>query len=309
MQDGDPVSIEEIHERIDDIDEYDENYGNFVPKRRWQIRVTTSTPEGRIIRPERIFDWPYEWPAIIHCQNLPSANTLNGTSDLEEDLINLQISINFVLSNLMKIIRYHAHPRTWGSGFEADAIKVAVDETVVFTDPEASLHYLELTGDNIGSSVDYFKRLKEAFHQIARVPEVSAGQLDNIGNISGLAMNVLYQPLVEKTETKRSLYGPMLEEISMRLLEMKFGSRKPVQITWPELLPRDPLQERQYLLIDKSFGASNRTILTKLNYDWEREKARKSIEPQEDVITQNHGIPDPTAAQTADNSRTNYNGT
>ncbi|MBK9497204.1 MAG: phage portal protein [Xanthomonadales bacterium] len=62
-------------------------------------------------------EWPYSFPPICHWQNLPDAESLYGDSDITEDMIVIQDAINFVASNVQRIIRYHAHPKTWGRGF------------------------------------------------------------------------------------------------------------------------------------------------------------------------------------------------
>ena len=82
----------------------------------WQIidQEARGSESWRTINTER---WPYTWSPVIDCQNLPLPNEYYGLSDLPEDVLRLNRSINFVLSNLARIIRYHAHPKTWGRGF------------------------------------------------------------------------------------------------------------------------------------------------------------------------------------------------
>ena len=48
--------------------------------------------------------------------------------------------------------------------------------------------------------------------------EVSVGKVDNIGALSGVALEILYQPLMELTYVKQMTYGPLLEEVNRRAL-------------------------------------------------------------------------------------------
>ena len=146
--------------------------------------------------------WPYPWPPIVDCQNLPNPNEYWGISDLEEDVLQLNGAINFVLSNLARIVRFHAHPKTWGKGFTAQQLSIAVDETIVLPSPDAELRNLEMLGD-LSSSIALYERLREALHEISRIPEVATGKLESTGQLSGVALASLYPPLLEKTETKR----------------------------------------------------------------------------------------------------------
>src|SRR5690606_34619066 len=90
--------------------------------------------------------WPWEWPPIIDCQNLPQANEYYGRSDIQEHVVNLQKSLNFVVSNLQRIIKFHAHPKTWGQGFKPGELKMGVDETIVLPNG-ATLQNLEMLSD------------------------------------------------------------------------------------------------------------------------------------------------------------------
>lgn len=225
-------------------------------------------------------NWPHSWPPIVDCQNLPAPNEFWGVSDIEPDILEVNNGINFVVSNMGRIIKYHAHPKTWGKGFSANELKIAVDETLVLPSPEAELHNLEMQTD-LTSSNEFYKRLKEALHEVSHTPEVTTGKLESTGTLSGLALQILYGPLLEKTETKRQLYGDMLIELNRRLLELGgFGSDNITELHWQAMLPADEKQKRETALVDRQLGVSDDTLLTQLGYnpDLEREKAARDTE-------------------------------
>ena len=219
--------------------------------------------------------WAYDWPPIIDCQNLPSPNEYYGIADIEEDVLKLNRAINFTMSNLQRIIRFHAHPKTWGSGFNAKELRSGVDETLIFTNPDASLHNLEMQSD-LTSSINYYQRLKEALHEIACVPEVATGKLDNIGQLSGIALAILYQPLLDRTEQKRLTYGALIVELFRRLLEMAgYGNDNLVTLTWLKLLPENKAEQLQAALLAKELGVSVDTLLRELDYDPDAEREKR----------------------------------
>jgi len=243
----------------------------------WRITDQQATPDNRTWQTVQEAAWPYPWPPIADCQNLPCPNEYWGISDLEDDLLQLNASINFVLSNIARIIRFHAHPKTWGRGFSASQLNIAVDETIVLPSPDAELRNLEMQSD-LASSIALYQRLREALHEVSRVPEVATGKLDNVGSLSGVALQILYQPLIEKTETKRRTYGDMLVELNRRLLALGgFGDDNHTVLHWPELIPGDPVSEAQTMVLWQQLGVSQDTILQRLGLDPDLEQQKREV--------------------------------
>lgn len=262
-QTGKPLTIRQVIERDDAgrwtvIDQVSRNRG------AWETRQSIA--------------WPYSWPPIIDCQNLPSPNEYYGIADIEEDVLSLNGAYNFALSNTQRIIRFHAHPKTWGRGFTAKELNIGVDDTIILQSPTAELHNLEMQGD-LSSSIEYGERLKRGLHETSRTPEVATGKLDSTAGLSGVALQILFQPLTQKTSGKRLTYGEMLIELNRRLCEMGgFGRGGLCSILWGELRPTSALEERQVLLLDKQLGASQDTLLHKAGYDPDAEREKREQE-------------------------------
>lgn len=233
----------------------------------WSIRDEESVGDSAPWRLLATRTWPYEWPPLAWCRNLPAPNCLWGVSDLEPDILGVCRSMDFVLSNMARILRYHAHPRTIGTGFVAASIGGSVDDITVLPSPEARIYNLEMQGD-LGSSVELYRCLKEAFHELARTPQVAAGHAEGLGAASGVALQVLYQPLVEKTRTKQMLYGDLLVRTNRRLLELGgFDPGLPVRIHWPALLPADPRAEAETALLHQQLGADPAMLRRRLGLE------------------------------------------
>jgi hypothetical protein len=240
---------------------------------RWQVRDEESRNDGKF-RTLSEMVWPWDWAPIVDCQNLPMANEYYGRSDIQEHVLKLQRSMNFIMSNLQRIIKFHAHPRTWGAGFKAEELKTGADQTIVLP-ANASLQNLEMLSD-LSSSLEFYRRLNDAFHEITQTPEVAAGKLENAGNLSGVALQILYGPLLAKTAVKRSLYGALIQELHRRVLDMAGrGADQETTVHWPDALPGDELAKRQTALIDEQLGVSQDTLLQQLGYDPDVEREKR----------------------------------
>jgi hypothetical protein len=136
---------------------------------------------------------------------------------------------------------------------------------------------------DLGSSLEYDRRVDEALHETTRTPAIATGKVEDLGQLSGLAMQILFAPLVEKTNTKRQIYGELLAELNRRLLAIGgHDDGRPVRVQWFEMLPSDPKAERDVALADQQLGASKATVLEKLGYDPARE-AKMSQGEQQDM--------------------------
>jgi hypothetical protein len=249
----------------------------------WRITDQRSRPDSAVWETIGETPWPYPFAPIAHCQNLVMPNEFWGMSDVEDDILGLIRARNFILSNANRVHTYHGHPKTWGSGFKAADLQTAPDETVVFQSPEAKLSTLEAHGD-IAGGLELDRRLDEALHELARIPAIATGKVEDVGQLSGLALRILYGPLVQVTEAKRVTYGELLVEVNRRLLHLGGqGEDLRTTITWPELLPSDPHQERETALLDEQLGVSRETLLAKLGYDAAAEAKKKAEESRADA--------------------------
>ncbi|HEY1011142.1 MAG TPA: phage portal protein [Herpetosiphonaceae bacterium] len=247
---------------------------------RWVIIDQTARLGGDYQDTQAPVYWPYEWAPIIDCQNLPAANAYYGEPDIPKDILELSRSVDFVLSNTGRIIRFHAHPKTIGKGFKAADIDVGVDGLLCLPNAAADLKNLEMASD-LGSSIVFFEKLKEAIYTASATPEVATGKVEDLGQISGVALQVLFRPLILKTMTKRLLTGDMLVELNRRLLEMGGFANRETTVGWSQMLPINALEERNVLLIDQQLGASKDSTLDKAGYDPAVEKQKRKEEAKE----------------------------
>ncbi len=245
--------------------------------------------------------WPYPWPPIHWNQNLPAPNSFYGMSDISPDIIQLNKDRNFILSNAARIIRFHAHPKTWAKGLRAEQLQVAIDETIILNNKDADIGNLEMKSD-LHSSMQFAQMLAESIQGLTQVPAITTGaNLDTIPRVtSGVALVILHQPLIDKTTDKQETYGDTLEQLNSHLLELGgFPPGIEVNNHWQNVMVRDDLMEAQVAqLVDTMGLASKETLSTGMGYDWDEEQERMQNEAQQAQANNNAGFGvDPLAQQ------------
>ena len=232
-------------------------------------------------------EWSYPFPPIFTNKNLPNPNDAWGISDLTPDLIGVNKALNFTQSNTQAIIKFHAHPKTWGKGFKASQISVAIDDTLIIESLDGTLQNLEMHSD-LASSRNFAADLRSDMDEQSRVPAVALGRETTLprGNISGVALELLFQPLIEKTIQKQRLYGKLIREVTRAALvlagRVSIANYQKYKVTlhWQDLLPMDDLAAAQTGQITEQLGVSKDTVITRLGFDAKAEAKKKAAEQQ-----------------------------
>ena len=229
--------------------------------------------------------WPYPFCPIFHTKNRPMPHCFFGTGDIEDDVLRINDNINFVVSNINRILRAHGHPLTYVTGANLAEIDRAVGKILSLPNPEAKVDALELISD-LASSFDQLKALREAYHELTSIPEIVSGKVENVGQLSGLALQILYGPLTQLTQVKRLLYGAMLQSLNLALLVMGKFTAKEVTNQWPTILPVDRKAEAETAITLQEAGVSKDTTLQELQYDSVSEAEKKAQETAAVLETQ-----------------------
>lgn len=222
-------------------------------------------------------EWPYMFPPIHHWQNLPDGESQYGRSDIG-DVIELQDRYNFVTGNVSKIIRNHAHPKTWGRDLgQMDKASWGADEMILANSPTALIENLEMSSD-LTSSRAFALDLRQAIFDVARTPDITSVS-DKIGSLTNFGLRVLFMDALNKNNTKRELYGDALSEINRRLLVIGGMSEEAVAdggtVNWPAPMPENDLEEAATLEKDLGLGlVSKETASGARGYDWATEQKR-----------------------------------
>jgi hypothetical protein len=231
-------------------------------------------------------DWPFPFAPIVHWQNLPDAFQPYGQSDLA-DILPIQDRYNFNASNISKIVRYHAHPKTWVRGkIGGKTMSWGSDELIQIegggstAGEAASIQNLEMASD-LASSREFGKDLREALFTVTRTTDPATIK-DTIGALTNFGLRVLFKDELAKIKTKRELYGDGLLEVVRRVLVLAGAANtEPGEILWPDPLPTNEVEQVEALAKDVELGlVSKQTAAGLRDYDWEQEQARMKEEQE-----------------------------
>jgi hypothetical protein len=241
-------------------------------------------------------DWPYPFAPIFCCQNLPNPNESWGMPDLTQDLINENKSLNFLLSILLRIAKYHGHPITYASGLAASQIQVGIDDLICLPSPDSKISKLDPM-TNFSGLLEIVATIMSNIDEQSRVPAVALGRETSLprGNMSGVALQLLFQPLIEKTTQKQRLYGRLIREVSraalvlMGAISVDDHEAYQIDLHWQALLPSDDLQAAQTAVLLQSLGVSQATVFSGIGLNADDEMEKKAAEDAKSLALYNKG--------------------
>ena len=230
---------------------------------------------------DKTVKWEYNWPPIIHWQNLPAAGSPYGQPDITEDTVMMQDRLNFIASNISKIIRYHAHPRTYSMGAGTMTKETwGPDQIVQFGNADGKIANLEMQSD-LASSQNFFLSMRQALFDITRTVDIDS-VADKLGALTNFGLKVLYNDALAKVNSKRELYGDALIELNSRLLEMNGMDNDAGEIVWPDVLPVNGQELSGELQQDLGMGILDKQTAALIKgYDWEQVQERLGEEGEE----------------------------
>jgi len=238
----------------------------------WENRKSTSWQWSMV----DAIPWPYPFPPIAHWQNLPALDVY-GRSDVE-DTLPLQDRANFVSGNISKIIRYHAHPKTWGRNINlGPTASWGGDEMITVHGDNGLIQNLEMQSD-LASSERYLMDLRQSLFDISRTVDISS-MADKLGALTNFGLRVLFMDAIAKRDTKRALFGEALEQTNGRLLALANIDQLPVANVWSDTLPRNKKDDIEALNGELAAGlVSKRTASGEMGRDWRQEMERMEEE-------------------------------
>ena len=195
---------------------------------------------------------------FVPIKNYPIAGRTDGVSDLE-DLIPLNVEYNLKKSDISEIIDYHSAPITCVFGAKIGNLEKGANKVWGGLPKDAKVANLELQGD-LSASMNYVKDIKTSMCEIGGCPETVLGGAESISNTSGVALQYMNLPLIERTRIKRACTEEGLQKVNKLIIfiGIKEGLvEKPSnvsmrdflsnEVTVPDTLPKDELLELQQI--------------------------------------------------------------
>jgi hypothetical protein len=184
---------------------------------------------------------------VVHIPNIPVSGSPWGLSDAH-DIITINRSYNEIATDIADIINYHAAPVTVIVGAKASNLEKGAKKVWGGLPKDAQVFNLEGGGAGIQGALQYLETLKRSMHELMNIPETALGQSQPISNTSGVALQVQFQPLMNRWAQKSAQYGSGLETIN-ELVLLNLAIKEPQMFQWnPDV--DGPLEEGQAEVLD-----------------------------------------------------------
>jgi len=186
---------------------------------------------------------PYGFIPFVIYPNIREPKKPWGVSDLLS-VMEPQREFNRAMSQLSKILELSGNPIAVLENVEQSE-DIAVRPGAVWNIPEDAKAYLLdlLQGGGLKLHIDYINLLYRTLHDVSESPRAAFGGTER--DLSGVALEIELQPLLQKVRRKRAIRAAAYNRRSrmiLRLLEkyrnQDFSGCRP-EVVWGPLLPRD----------------------------------------------------------------------
>ncbi len=208
---------------------------------------------------------PYGFIPFVQIKNFPIAGRTRGQGDLD-DIIPLNVELNTKKSDVSEVIDYHSAPITLVYGAKIGNLEKGANKVWGGLPKDAKVENLGLQGDLVASS-SYIADVKTSMCEIAGIPETVLGGASAISNTSGVALQYMNLPLIERTRIKRSCTADGLVQVNKMILFISLYHgliEKPEDVSMkdflkntvdlPDTLPKDELIELQKIQQEMTLG-------------------------------------------------------
>lgn len=211
-------------------------------------------------------DNPYGWIPFILFPNTPRPHEFWGASDLE-DLIDLCKELNQRFTTVSRILHVSGYPITVLEN--VDKVEgIRAEAGAVWELPEDSKAYLldMLQSGGVRLHIEFIERIYQALHDLSETPRTAFG--DSGRSLSGVALEVEIQPLVQKVMRKRRIWERVYRRRNALVLDLleRFGGQpvnglRRTEPVWGDILPSDRTSEVAEAVQLVSAGISSRVAV------------------------------------------------
>ena len=188
---------------------------------------------------------------IVPVANLKIASSPWGLADLQEILV-LNRELNEKATQLSDIINYHSQPVTVLFGARASNLEKGPNKIWSVPSKDAKIQNLEQNAD-VAGILAYMELLKRTMHEMVGVPETALGQEQPVSNTSGVALAIMYLPLMFRYTRKCANYTQAFKSVN-ELIMLTLALKEPEALIYnpvygvplkpdnlTQLDPNDPL--------------------------------------------------------------------
>ena len=209
---------------------------------------------------------PYGFIPFVIYPNLREPKQFWGVSDLA-NIMEPQRELNRATSQLSKILELSGNPIAVLENIE-ESEDIAVRPGAVWNIPEDAKAYLLdlLQGGGVRLHIDYINLLYRILHDLSESPRAAFGGTER--DLSGVALEIELQPLLQKVRRKRIIRAAAYTQRSRLILKLlekyqdaRFGENR-LGVVWAPLLPQDvtALVANEQVLIQSGIHSRRRAM-------------------------------------------------
>ena len=189
---------------------------------------------------------PYGFIPFVVFPNLREPKKFWGISDLTQ-IMEPQREFNRAMSQLSRILELSGNPVAVLENVE-ESEDIAVKPGAVWNIPEDAKAYLLdlLQGGGVQLHIDYINLLYRTLHDVSESPRAAFG--GNETNLSGVALEIELQPLLQKVSRKRAIRTVAYNQRNRMVLKLlqkyrgdDFGDYR-LRVVWSSVMPWDMAQ-------------------------------------------------------------------
>lgn len=184
---------------------------------------------------------------IVHIPNTLASSSPWGMPDIA-DILSLNRQYNETATQLADTISYHSSPTTVIVGAKASQLEAGANKVWAGLPKDAQVYNLEMSSDAPLAQA-FLDRLKQAMHEMTGVPVTALGQQQAVSNTSGVALQIQYQPMMQRFQQKALLYGKGYAKVNEYALKTLALKEPEVFAYDPSIAP--PLKEGQLPILDR----------------------------------------------------------
>ena len=195
---------------------------------------------------------------VVHIPNTIVAGSPWGLPDCDDTFIGLNREYNEKAAEISDILNYHAAPVTVIKGAKASQLEKGVRKVWGGLPKDADIFNLEMPSAGLQLAQGYLESIKRAMHEMVGIPETALGQMQPISNTSGVALSIMFQPLMNRYQQKIVQYSQGIERINALVLRT-LAIKEPLSLQWDPgfdaelkpgqvavLDPNDPISYQSY---------------------------------------------------------------
>jgi hypothetical protein len=236
---------------------------------------------------------PYGFIPFVIFPNLREPKKFWGKSDIPQ-LIESQCELNRAMSQLSRILELSGNPIAVLENVE-ESEDIAVSPGAVWNIPEEAKAYLLdlLQGGGVNLHIEYIELLYRTLHDLGESPRATFGSTQ--GNLSGVALEIEMQPLLQKVWRKRLIRNTAYRQrntLILKLLEkytgQDFGNYR-LEMVWSPVLPRDMtgLVTNEQVLVQNGIH-SRRTAMSEIGIQSPETEFNDWLEERSAILRMNN---------------------